>query len=348
MNRLFKHSRIVIRQHGVTLVELMVAMAISLFMIGAVLYVVAETQSTYRVNDHMGRIQESGRIGAEIFAHDLRMAGFFGCLPPADQITIKAVPPPGGQTTLSGLAVRGFDHPNATAALLAGGNGVAASSVVVFRSGSANPVNLQNDLTTVADPIMLTSNPDGIAVGNLAVITDCEAADVFRVSAVAGNQIQHGGGVNSTALLSKQYGTNARVMRIREDAYYAGDAGRVQTDGTPVFSLFRVQVTSDGAGNLQLAGLPAEEIVENVANLRAVYGVDVDEDRQIDSYQQAGAVGGAQWGQVRAFRADLLAESEDNISRESKAFNYDGEALPASKRLRQSFELATALRNLLN
>lgn len=347
LSRLSKQSRLAIRQCGVTLVELMVAMAISLFMIGAVLYVVIESQSAYRVNDHMGRIQESGRIGAEILAHDMRMAGFFGCLPPQSQITIKALPPPNGQATMEGIAIRGFDHPHPTANLISGGDGVAASSVFVFRSGSANPVNLNAPLANVAAPLVLTGNPDGIQVGNLVAITDCEAADIFRASTVAGNQIGHAGAGNTTALLSKQYGTNARVMRIREEAYYVANSGRNHPDGSPVNSLFRVNVTTDGAGNLMPVG-QATEIVENIANLRAVYGVDSTEDRQINGYFAAAALGAVQWPQVRAFRVDLLAEGEDNVSRESKTFTYDGEVLPASRRMRQSFELATALRNLLN
>ncbi|MCL4756731.1 MAG: PilW family protein [Rhodocyclaceae bacterium] len=335
------------KQGGVTLVELMIAMAISLFMIGAVLYVVFETQVSYRTNDHMGRVQESGRIGAEIITHDVRMAGFFGCLPPESQVVIKAFPPPNGQRTLAGLAMRGFVLPDATASLLAGGQGVAASSVFVFRSGGPNPVGLAADLGSAGAPLVLTGNPDGIQPGDLVAITDCEAADIFRASAVAGTVIQHGGGVNTTALLSKQYGMGARVMRIREEAYYVGNTGRVQTDGSPVFSLYRVRVTTNGAGDLITAGIPADEIVENITDMRAVFGVDSDADRQIDAYLQAAAIG-TQWGQVRAFRTDLLAESEDSASREPKPFTYDGEVLPASKRLRQSFELVTAMRNLLN
>ena len=53
------------RQRGVTLVELMIALAIGLLVTVAMLKVYVDASRMYRFNEGLARVQENGRFGLE-------------------------------------------------------------------------------------------------------------------------------------------------------------------------------------------------------------------------------------------------------------------------------------------
>ena len=67
-------------QHaGVTLIELMVAMALGLAIIAAVGYVYVAWTQGYRVQDAQSQMQDDARFITETLSREIRMAGYFGC-----------------------------------------------------------------------------------------------------------------------------------------------------------------------------------------------------------------------------------------------------------------------------
>ena len=65
--------------YGFGLVELLVAMALSLVIGVAVLQVYVSQRQTYRAQDDLARLQENARFAFEQIAQDLRRVGFIGC-----------------------------------------------------------------------------------------------------------------------------------------------------------------------------------------------------------------------------------------------------------------------------
>jgi type IV pilus assembly protein PilW len=63
---------------GFTLVELMVALAISSFLIIGATTVYMQGRSTFRISESVARLQEDARYVLEVIEPDLRMASFFG------------------------------------------------------------------------------------------------------------------------------------------------------------------------------------------------------------------------------------------------------------------------------
>ena len=63
-------------QRGATLIELMVAMTIGIFLIGGALYVFTESRSAMGVSDSLSRMQENARFALNSIEPDIRMAGF--------------------------------------------------------------------------------------------------------------------------------------------------------------------------------------------------------------------------------------------------------------------------------
>src|SRR5262249_4071448 len=67
------------RTRGFSLVELMVAMAISLMLLGGVVAVFMSSRASYEATDQLSRIQETGRFALDEIARDVRSAGYVGC-----------------------------------------------------------------------------------------------------------------------------------------------------------------------------------------------------------------------------------------------------------------------------
>ena len=67
------------KQTGLSLVELMIALTISLFLIGGVIQIYASTRVTYRTNEGLARLQENARFLFDRLQADIDAAGFMGC-----------------------------------------------------------------------------------------------------------------------------------------------------------------------------------------------------------------------------------------------------------------------------
>lgn len=64
------------RQHGLSIVELMVALAVGMVLIAGILQVFLSSKNTYAVNEAMSRVQENGRFALEFIARSARQAGY--------------------------------------------------------------------------------------------------------------------------------------------------------------------------------------------------------------------------------------------------------------------------------
>jgi len=66
-------------QAGLTLIEIMIAMLIGVFLIGGVLQVFVSTKQTYRMQENLSRLQENGRFAMDFITRDIRMADYREC-----------------------------------------------------------------------------------------------------------------------------------------------------------------------------------------------------------------------------------------------------------------------------
>ncbi len=66
------------RQQGLTLIELMVALLISLLIMAGLFTVYQSNQRGFRLNDGLTRVQENGRFALDFLSRDIRQAGFPG------------------------------------------------------------------------------------------------------------------------------------------------------------------------------------------------------------------------------------------------------------------------------
>jgi type IV pilus assembly protein PilW len=77
---------------GMTLIELMVALAIGAFMMIGAITVFMQSRTTFRVTESVARLQENGRFVLEALESDIRMAGFWGLSSRSTEIRFRAGP----------------------------------------------------------------------------------------------------------------------------------------------------------------------------------------------------------------------------------------------------------------
>ena len=69
-------SMLVHRQRGFTMVEILVALTISTFLMAGVIQLFIGSKQAYRFHDAASRLQENGRLAIDTMARDIRMAGY--------------------------------------------------------------------------------------------------------------------------------------------------------------------------------------------------------------------------------------------------------------------------------
>ncbi len=92
------HSYHIAHKHGVnsglTLIELLVALVLGIFLIGGILSVYSSTQQSFRATENLARMQESSRFAFEQMARELREAGTTPCGSKAVASVVRTGSPP--------------------------------------------------------------------------------------------------------------------------------------------------------------------------------------------------------------------------------------------------------------
>lgn len=110
---------------GITLVELMIAMAIGVGLIAAAVSLYAKGRSAYRVNESVARIQEQARFALAVIEPDIEMAGHYGFTNDPGTLLLPEIP--------SSLEACG---PLDVATPVQGANGAFAFPCAAYQSGA--------------------------------------------------------------------------------------------------------------------------------------------------------------------------------------------------------------------
>ena len=85
-------------QKGISLVELLITLLLSLFMLTGVVQIFSSNSHSYRFSKAFSSLQENGRVALDEIARDIRMAGYLGCASRQvlawSILRIQIVPPP--------------------------------------------------------------------------------------------------------------------------------------------------------------------------------------------------------------------------------------------------------------
>jgi len=342
MNRQRTVPELARRQHGLSLVEIMVAITISLLLLAGVIQIYLGSKVSYRMQEGLSRLQENGRFAVAFLTRDLRMTGFQGCAKLSSEggvipSNIVQNPPPDAT-----FDVEDPVEPVSNNGTYDGKTLAANSDIIRIRGASPSAPSLTGNLSADNANIQINSNPDNIQAGDILFITDCETADIFMASGVSESNgkvtIAHAESTNTTPKLSKAYTKDAMLLRFNAHSYFVANTGRVNDNGDAIFALYR---RNDISGT-------SEELVEGVEDMRITYGIDNDLDGTVDQYKEDPA--GAEVEKIAAVRLALLVSSVDNAATEPVPYtNLDGAQVANvnDRKLRRTFVATVGLRNRL-
>jgi type IV pilus assembly protein PilW len=331
------------RAGGFSLVELMVAMTLSLVLLAGALSILYSSRLTFTENERLARIQEAGRTTMELIMRDLRSAGFQGCSRPVDPDDFQnALVNPTTLLWNFTAPIQGYDA-NAGAwtpaldALVP--LATTGSDVLVIRTTRQGQPMFRTNAATAAVGTISVDVPPGASIpdNTTMLIGDCRFSTVFLATgyapAGATAQITHtdvgANPANATTSLNNTFLVDATVVPVDTVIYYV----RPGTNGPALWQ--RV-----GAQNPQL-------LIEGVENLQIRYGVDTNGDLVVDQYVAAAA--GTNWANVISvsIAALIRSEVESGVERDSRTYSLLGTNVGPfnDRRQRSIFTTTVALRN---
>lgn len=337
---------------GFSLIELLLALALGVVVTAGIVQLFAGNTRTYTALQGQSRMQEGARYALDFIAESARAAGYFGCDPDMDKRYTTLNQTLENTFEMNILTpVAGFDY--------VGGGGTsmadwAPSAAVLPRVGAVtttpvpatgldfSQVSPDADILAVrriappGERISVLTQPDAnpvvieddgevdFAADDFAVISNCEQAAVFRITAVADNgatislRRDENTGAGSAiyqnragAVLSEQnvaYGTTAdaqgtTVGRLFAEIYFIADSASTNNRGQTPRALWRK------SGN----DAPIE-LVEGVEDLQLWFGVDTTPNDNLDvpnRYTDFSMVGVNDV--VRTMRVQITASTVDVI-----------------------------------
>lgn len=244
------------KQSGLTLIEIMIAVTISLILLAGIGQIYASSKKTYRTTDAVSRLQENGRFALDFIVKSIRESDHMGCLNRNNDVF-------SGVSATDDVAVSGL---------------VASDTIALISSQDAmNVSGVVNKGTTV---ITLDSASD-FESGDNILISDCEKAQTVTITGISGSTLTISNG------LKQSYSKRAAVSRLIRTTYSlginaAGNPALFMNDGTVNPELvegvenMQVQFGVDSDQN-QVANYyvdpSAVPVMENVVSIKLVLTV---------------------------------------------------------------------------
>lgn len=298
---------------GMTLIELLVAMALALLVLGAVAVLFGGSSANRNALERSARMAENAHYAMEALRNDIAQAGYYDAMVTAAGGFAWQDPDPGPCAT--GINTLGWGNPPPQATP----KSITSAPVPVFglRAGDPTPACLPDRKAGTAVLMVRFVGPDATppasATGNPYLqMSKCELETP---------NIQNLGVLSSTpahfTLHNIDCNTLADVKRYVSRTYYVATCDRCGRDTIP--TLKRADLD-----NGQIVVTP---LVEGVENFQVEYGVDANGDGTPDRYLEYpdGALGAGfgAWQNVMAVRLYLLVRSTDAEAGygETKQFN---------------------------
>jgi len=228
-------------QSGMTLIELMVALAIGSFLMIGAMTVFMQSRTTYRVTESVSRLQETARFAIDSLEPEIRMAQYWGLTSRAEKINGRLTP-----TDPAGMGPPTCGN-NWTINLIQAVQG-SNNSYTWACAGSA-PVETNSDTLVIrraGDDVVTPPNP----AGQLAIVSS-----------------RYDGTLFNTAVTPAGYNPAfSEIHRLMVSGYYVQ---RQNPPGRPQPALRRKLLGTNGL-------ITDEEVIPGVEDMQVQFGLDMD------------------------------------------------------------------------
>jgi len=232
---------------GMTLIELMVALAIGSFLLIGAITVFVQSRETFRISDSASRLQENARFVLDALEPDVRMASYFGLTTRPEKVQGRARP----------------DEPASTAFAIAGDCG---TNWTIHLDAPIDGSNNGYPWSCTAYENRPASGADTLIVRRVA--------DESEPPAVNRLQVQSARFLDSSLFVGATLPTgytdeNSETYRLVVNGYYVSETSTLSTPGNLVPSL-RVKTLIDGPR------IEDREVLPGVEDMQVQFGIDTD------------------------------------------------------------------------
>lgn len=301
------------RQRGISLVEIMIALALSLTLAFALVQLFITNKITYRTEEGISRIQENARYALDRMATDINSSGFLGCMPSSGNVDNVLSNSSGGYNFAAGIEANN-----------------AGNTITIRRSVGAGRIAMTKPMDSlgISDVELDKTDPDYSLLEQYQIlaISDCTRAAVFMITndpSTSNGTIQHKAGVTSPlgkpnpgqsnsrdylgspafgaeqSAVAEAFITTFRTYTVANSTA-ANNAGKACGTTTPQYcSLWR----TDPSGT--------NELVEGVDSITTLFGIDANNDLVAERFVAASAV--TDWNTVIAMRITLGFNSVQQV-----------------------------------
>ena len=326
---------------GLTLIELMVAIAIGLVITAAIVQIFVSSRSSYTMEEGLARVQEAGRFAVDLMSYDVRMAGYTGCLPRTAKPDSALNNPDDFATAGPNRHLEGYTYvgtggvdpasdwsASLPATYFSSSELMPDSDVLVVRRGSEVSTRLKDPITTPSAEAKIAGNTSGLRQFDIVMITSCKQAkaEIFQVTGPASldgkgdNNLVHNSGVgvaapgNATKEFKTLFDKGDEIIKLLTHVYYVGPG----PTGNP--SLFRKELQgADGGGKI----FKSQELVEGVVRLKVLFGIDTDGDEVANQFVPAKDVAPADTAKIFAVRLAMLVRTPDRVDSQPEVAKLD-------------------------
>ncbi len=293
INHNFLNSKLV-SQRGMTLIEIMVAMVLGIFMIAGIGKIYSGSRQTNSMQESLSQIQENGRHALDLIAQEIRPAGFQGCPNLASVIPSINIKNSAPVINLAN-AIVGYDYVGTSISGYTVPSGVDNNtSILTLQRGGGCSDYLSTSMDGDRTAVLSISNDCGFEVDDILVVSDCKDTDIFIASTgTTSSSVTHvAGAFNSTVNFSKSYDIGAEVIKFQLREYYIKNESLYRRS---IYYESGVKKTRDS------------QIAEGVDDMEIKYGVQTIGNTL--AYLDAGDV--SLWSKVVSVNIKLSLKSVD-------------------------------------
>ena len=253
------------KQTGLTLVELMVALAIGSFLMIGAIQIYNQSRQAFVINESIARVQETAQFAMDTIEADLRMASNWGRNSRGLAVEGRSIDGDENPTNLPqpdnncaadwvlnlALPIDGVNNGYGLDCAATGGSQV-DSDVITIRRASVSPVE-EGELADVGE-------------GRLMIQSTRIQGEIFEGTTIPGSFSPADSSTHSLIVTS----------------YYVSPTSTL-IDGVP--TLRRHRLVGGGVAGPRIVD---EEVAPGVENLQIQLGIDVDQDNTVDRYVNPG------------------------------------------------------------
>lgn len=346
-----------LKQKGFSIVELMVALLLGLFLVSGVTAMYISSKQSYRVTDNLSRLQESMRFSLDFLSRDIRMAGYMPCRYPTNITNAITNSSSTWFLDFFNFGIRGYEGGNSTFPPEILSDAVTGTDAIAILKGGLYSASVGSHNSNTITLQSAFPN-DELEVGEVAIVCDPRQASIFQISSRddSAGTISYGNNGpiypgNATTSIGS-YGNDALLTPYEPIIYFIAPS----TQNPSVNSLKKRYLQARLNGTKETAVMWEEELLEGVDSMQIMYGVDTDSDQIVNRYVTANIVDSSfDWQDVITVRIGLLMSTGEEVAAEvdNNSYNVAGTVIsdtstpshPADKKLRYVTNTTINLRN---